>query len=123
MDILPRRQTYLSPFVPLIVNKDNYLNPNPPVQDEIGKRTPVATKAELTAPLSVKVNPNPSVTVAPNKLAGPNPKQVNQRKPKKGKGVRVPTESKKLADIKTIPQSFIDNTRVRAPFIPPPLPR
>jgi hypothetical protein len=27
MDLLPRRESYVSKFVPLIVNKDNYLNP------------------------------------------------------------------------------------------------
>lgn len=123
MDILPRRQTYLSPFVPLIVNRDNYLNPNPPVQTEIGRTTPVATREELTAPTSVKVNPNPSVTVAPAKLAGPNPKKVNENKPKKGKGIVVPTESKKTSDLNIIPQSYIDNTRVARPFIPPIIPR
>jgi hypothetical protein len=28
MDILPRKESYASPFVPLIANRDNYLNPN-----------------------------------------------------------------------------------------------
>jgi hypothetical protein len=125
MDILPRRQTYLSPFVPLIVNGDNYLNPNPPVIDSpLGRSTPVATNADLTAPVSVKVNPNPSVTVAPNKLAGPNQRKVNEAKPKKGRenngsrraGDRIGRE---LAQ-NIIPPTTIDNTFVRRPIILPP---
>ncbi len=92
MDILPRRQTYLSPFVPLIANKDNYLNPNPPVSAEAGRAVGSQTGAQDPSS-NQTINPNPNVSTPPNKLAGPNEKQFNDLKPKKGDGIVLPNVS------------------------------
>lgn len=109
LDILPRRQTYLSPFVPLIVNKDNYLNLNPPVNDIVGPSAGSQTGAQDPS-TSPTVNTNPKVSVSTNKTAGPNQKKVNEAKPKKGTGQRVPNAAPQ--GLGTIKQTFIDNTRV-----------
>jgi hypothetical protein len=57
MDILPRKQDYANPFVPLIVNKDRYLDPiliaaAPTTSDEL-------LNAEQETPVS---NPNTTST-------------------------------------------------------------
>ena len=57
MDILPRRQKYADPFVPLIVNGDHYLDPTLIIQ---GKTTSDALlEAEQSSPVS---NPNTTST-------------------------------------------------------------
>ena len=52
MDILPRRQKFADPFVPLIVNGDNYLNATIPA---IAVDTDPLSKAEQKSPVE---NPN-----------------------------------------------------------------
>lgn len=42
MDILPRKQSYFSPFVPLIANKDHYLDPA--AEDSNQRKTPASSK-------------------------------------------------------------------------------
>lgn len=110
MDILPRRQTYLQPFVPLIVNKDNYLNLNPPVNVEVGKQAPVATgtKDPSTNPT---VNPNPNSPVTPNKLPKQTSNQIAQKTYFKN-NVPQPGGNNRL---KAVNPTFIDNTKVVGP--------
>jgi len=102
MDILPRRQTFLNPFVPLIANKDNYLNENPPVNVNVGGNAGSQTGANDPSS-NQTVNPNQNVSVPPNKVAGPNPKKVNDNKPKKGTGIVVPNN--------TVPNLFFPRQR------------
>lgn len=48
MDILPRKEAYANPFVPLIANKDNYLNPNAAITDADRKKLLLPVADQVT---------------------------------------------------------------------------
>lgn len=87
MDLLPRRESYLNQFVPLIVNGDHYLDPNPPVKNLDTSPIKVGGVSAGTVPTNLPNIPNiqpAQVTPAPNE------KQVNADKRKKGGGILTP---------------------------------
>lgn len=90
MDLLPRRENYLNQFVPLIVNRDHYLDPNPPERGKLDTSIVKTERPALTAPNAPQVFSGRAPNVAPNiapqqTIPKENPKQINQAKPKKGK--------------------------------------
>lgn len=95
MDLLPRRENYLNQFVPLIANRDHYLDPNPPVRGKLDTSIVTVSKPTLEAPSAPQTFNGAAPTVAPNiapqqTIPKENPKQDNAAKPKKGKGLTIP---------------------------------
>ena len=88
MDLLPRRENYLNQFVPLIVNGDHYLDPNPPVRN-------LDTSIIKVGRNGIPATNTPDVLNLPpvkyDSIPNPNPKQVNAKKPKKGTDVVKPS--------------------------------
>jgi hypothetical protein len=98
LDILPRRENYSNQFVPLIVNGDNYLNPNPPVRGAVGEASivPVGTSVQQTGEVSRPLTGNvqglgTTVPAQQQKLVPKvNKVKANEAKPKKGQGIKLP---------------------------------
>lgn len=99
MDLLPRRENYSNQFVPLIVNRDNYLNPDESTPKEsivpVGISTPQpglasgAVTGTVQGLGTVKPLPTPPPTIQ-RSVPKVNKVKANQAKPKKGKGIVQP---------------------------------
>ena len=103
MDILPRRQTYASPFVPLIVNGDNYLNPDPIIRPDRGTIVSVAPTDDISAPqqltANLKTRSETTATTVPVKAK--NAPVEKTKSVVKAKGVTGNLPPKLLADNRT----------------------
>lgn len=71
MDILPRKQSYVNPFVPLIANRDNYLNPNATTVADQQKLTLTAEESEFNPDGTVRFRRTaPTTPPAPTVFTG-----------------------------------------------------
>ena len=85
LNILPRKESYLSPYVPLIVNTDDYLQVKPKYRPELDKVQPGASGVTIKpfGGFGPPLAPPPVTQLPPP--TNQNTKTINHKKPKKGK--------------------------------------
>lgn len=98
MDLLPRRENYSNQFVPLIVNRDNYLNPDQSIPEAtivpVGISVPQPGLASGAVTGNVRglgtVRPSAIPSTVQRSVPKVNKVKANQAKPKKGQGIALP---------------------------------
>jgi hypothetical protein len=108
MDILPSRETYKNPYVPIIVNTDPtylYLEPPQTVLTRLPREIPDPIRADRT---SVETTIQPSPLKLPPPPTKQNVKKVNQAKPKKQTRTAVTNTTTQPIFKNTTPMTLTD---------------